>query len=42
MGPVLIWPNIIISVNVEFEKILAVTRVRHIESTKGLTVQMTI
>ena len=39
MGPVLIWPNITIVVNVVFQEVLALTRVRHIISSKKAIVQ---
>ena len=39
MGPVLIWPNITIVVNVVFQEILALTRLWHIVSSKMITVQ---
>ena len=37
MGPVLIWPNITISVYVVFQEILALTRVRHMVSSERVT-----
>ena len=39
MGPVLIWLNITIVVNVVFYEILVLIRLRHIVSHKRVTVQ---
>ena len=38
-GPVLIWPNIIIVVDVVFQEILALARVRHIISSSRVIVK---
>ena len=39
MGPELIWPNMAISVNVMFQEILALTKIRHTVSSKRITGQ---
>ena len=42
MGPVLIWPNITIVVNVVFQEILALTILQHILSSKSINVQKNV
>ena len=42
LGLVLIWPNITIVVNVVFQKILALTILHHMGSSKRITVQKNV